>query len=110
MSFTEHGKGGVAGLLEDAVRRGFACRRCSSPYLPQNPDGLLVLAVLKAERSGELLGGLIWDVELVSKVIIDNCHLAVSNMYCRDSVDNDARVHQVQSVGCDALEAFAGAL
>jgi hypothetical protein len=31
-------------------------------------------------------------------------------MYCRDSVDNDARVHQVQSVCCDALEAFAGAL
>jgi predicted transposase YdaD len=65
------------------------------------PDGILTLRVLKAERSGELLSDPIWDEELLAMVLIDTFHLAVSYMYSRDSVDNDALFHRIKSIGSE---------
>ena len=65
------------------------------------PDGILVLRLLKAERSGELLTDPIWDDELLRMVLLDTFHLAVSYMYSRDSVDNDALFHKIKSIGSE---------
>jgi hypothetical protein len=65
------------------------------------PDGILVLRILKAERSGELLSDPIWDDELLRMVLLDTFHLAVSYMYSRDSVDNDALFHKIKSIGSE---------
>jgi predicted transposase YdaD len=65
------------------------------------PDGTLVLRILKAERSGELLSDPIWDDELLRTVLLDTFHLAVSYMYSRDSVDNDALFHKIKSIGSE---------
>ena len=62
------------------------------------PDGILALRVLKAERSGELLSDAVWDEELLARVLIDTFHLIVSYMYNRDSVDNDALFHKIESI------------
>ena len=80
------------------------------PIILSTPDGILTLLVLEAERSGELLSDLIWDDELVSMVIIDDCQLVVRNMCSRDFVDNDVIFHKIGCVDCDSLEAFAGVL
>jgi predicted transposase YdaD len=65
------------------------------------PDGVLTLRVLKAERSGELLSDPIWDDELLAMVLIDTFHLIVSYLYSRDSVDNDALLHKIKSIGSE---------
>jgi predicted transposase YdaD len=65
------------------------------------PDGILILRILKAERSGELLSAPIWDDELLRMVLLDTFHLAVSYMCSRDSVDNDALFHRIKSIGSE---------
>jgi hypothetical protein len=65
------------------------------------PDGIFVLRILKAERSGELLTAPIWDDELLRMVLLDTFHLAVSYMYSRDSVDSDALSHKFNSIGSE---------
>jgi predicted transposase YdaD len=65
------------------------------------PDGILVLRILKAERSGELLSDPIWDDELLRMVLLDTFHLAVRYMCSRDSVDNDALFHKIKSIGSE---------
>jgi hypothetical protein len=115
--------GGVADEREfqgirEGVRGGWKMRGAASLLAAEarrsifrsTPDGILTLRVLEAERSGELLRDLIWDDELVSMVIIDDCQLVVGNMCSRDFVDNDVIFHKIGCVDCDSLKAFAGVL
>ena len=83
---------GAASLLAAEARRSI---------FRSTPDGILTLRVLKAERSGELLSDPVWDEEILAKVLIDTFHLAVSYMYSRDSVDNDALFHKIKSIGSE---------
>jgi predicted transposase YdaD len=65
------------------------------------PDGIFVLRILKAERSGELLSDPIWDDELLSMVLLETFHLAMRYLYSRETVDETAFLHKIRSISSE---------
>lgn len=65
------------------------------------PDGVFVLRILKAERSGELLSDPIWDPDLISRILVSTMRLAIRYLSGRESIDETAFLHKIRTISSE---------